>query len=88
MKLWLFAIRDAKTDQFGNPMVLQSRGQAVRSVQDEIQRKDPQNILASHPEDFELFELGSYNTDTGMFDTHVPKSVIVCSDLVHKSSQQ
>lgn len=86
MKLHIFVLRDSKTDQFGTPMFFQARGQAVRSVSDEINRKDPQNILSSHPQDFELFELGWFESDVGVFETHAPKSVIVCSDLVVKSS--
>lgn len=86
MKLFLYALRDSKTDQFGNPMAMQAKGQAIRSVADEINRKDPQNLLSTHPQDFELYELGTYDTDTGVYDTHTPKSVILCSDLVQKVS--
>lgn len=86
MKLKIFAIRDQKSDQFGNPMFLVSQGQAVRSVADEINTSDKKgNVLASHPADFELFVLGSYDTDTGIFETHAPRSVMPCSELVAQS---
>ena len=85
MKLQIFAVRDRKTDQFANPMFLISKGHAVRHFADEINRKDENNILWKHPEDFELYELGSYNTETGIFDTGTPTSVALAESLMIKA---
>jgi len=84
MKLKIFALRDQKIDQFMTPMAMQTPGQIVRMLQDEM-TKDTTHILAQHGEDFELFELGEFDTDSGQLTGHAPKSVILISDLNSKA---
>ncbi len=86
MKLAIFAVRDVKTSQYGNPMFLQADGQAIRSFQDECNRADAQNMLYLHPEDFELFKVGWFDTDSGLFETFVPVSVAHAASLKLKSN--
>lgn len=81
MILQIFCVRDRATDQYGNPMFLVSSGQAIRSFSDEINRADAQNQLNTHPEDFDLYHLGQFNTDSGVFDTHTPRQIAVGKDL-------
>lgn len=81
MKLFVFAVRDRASDQFGNPMFLISRGQAIRSFSDEVNRSEANNMLFAHPEDFDLYELGEYDTSVGLFQTGTPKQVAVGKDL-------
>lgn len=76
MILKIFAVRDSATSQFGTPMFLISDGQAVRSFSDEVNRKDAQNQLYTHPDDFELFGLGQYDVASGEFKTVNPVSVV------------
>lgn len=61
MKLVALVIRDSKAGVFGNPFFLTSVGQAERQFADEINRASEDNVMYKHPEDFELFELGSFN---------------------------
>jgi len=84
MKLNIFAVRDQATDQFGNPMFLVSTGQAIRSFGDEINNKESNNLLNKHPEDYALYHLGEYDTDTGTFTTQAPKQVAIGKDLTVK----
>lgn len=77
MKFQLFAVRDRATDQFGTPMALVSSGQAIRSFTDEVNRNEPNNQLYQHPSDFDLYSLGTFDSDSGMFDTGVPKQVCI-----------
>lgn len=81
MKRLIFAVRDRASDTFGNPMFVPSRGQAIRSFADEVNRVSSENILSQHPEDFDLYELGFYDDDTALFDTHGPQQVAVGKDL-------
>lgn len=76
MKLVIFAIRDRATDSFGNPMFLMAEGQALRSFTDEVNRADKDNQLYQHPDDFDLYTLGSFETNTGEFETHSPRMVV------------
>ena len=81
MKLEIYAVRDRATDQYGTPMFLMANGQAIRSFADEVNRKDDKNPLNTHSEDFDLYHLGNWDTDTGLFDTGVPKQIAIGKDL-------
>jgi len=77
MKLKIYAIRDRQTDQYGNPMFLIQHGQAVRSFSDEVNRKEDTNGLYRHPEDFDLYYLGEYDSSEGEFETRKPEMIAV-----------
>lgn len=77
MKLFIACVRDRATDQFGNPMFLVNAGQAIRSFSDEVNRKADDNQLFRHSDDFDLYELGVYDTDSGLFETGVPKMISI-----------
>lgn len=85
MILKIFAVRDRATVQFGNPMFMVNSGQAIRSFGDEINKPkvaDGSNVLASHPDDFDLYALGSFDADSGEFSTHNPQQIARGSDLL------
>lgn len=84
MKTYIFSVRDRATDQFGSPMFMLSKGQAIRSFADEINKKNPENMLCNHPEDYDLYLLGSWESDDGQFETHAPQQVAIGKDLVIK----
>ena len=84
MNLMIFAIRDQKTDQFANPMFLITKAHAIRSFADAINEKDANNQLRKHPEDFEMFHLGEYNTNTGEIIPTRPTSVATATELFVK----
>lgn len=73
-------VRDRATDAFGNPFFVTALGQAIRSFGDEINNKDSQ--LAAHPDDYDLYNLGKYDSDSGLFETHIPKMIAVGKELV------
>lgn len=81
MKLFVFCVRDRASDVFGRPMFMVSTGAAVRSFSDEVNRADKDNSLYNHPEDFDLYELGSYDDFSGLFETGVPRQVAIGKDL-------
>lgn len=76
MILKMFAIRDRATDSFGNPMFLISEGQAVRSFTDEVNRAAADNQLYQHPDDFDMYFLGTYDTGPGTFNAVSPSMVV------------
>lgn len=81
MKFRIFAVRDIATDQYANPMFFMTKGQAIRAFTDEVNRDDKDNMLAKHPTDFELYELGEYDGDTGLFETNTPKQVVTAKEV-------
>lgn len=85
MKYQIYSIRDVKTDQFANPMFMVNDGHAIRTISDAMRSKEEGNMLASHPSDFEMYKLGMWDSDTGLFEAQAPRSVVLLSELVNKS---
>lgn len=81
MILYAFAIRDRATDSFGNPVFALSSGQAIRSFSDEINRNSADNPYFAHPDDYDLFALGQFDTDTGRFAAGDPEQVAIGKNL-------
>jgi hypothetical protein len=61
------AVRDSAIGAFNRPMFSPSVGATVRSFSDEANRDDKENPMYAHPEDFELWQLGTWNDETGLF---------------------
>lgn len=76
MKIQIYAVRDRATDQYGNPFYTLAHGQAIRGFTDQVNGKE-NNELAHHPEDFDLYHLGEYETETGHFTTKDPEMIAI-----------
>jgi len=66
MKFQVIATRDIVANVWSQPIYALHIGQAIRSFGDECQRKEQGNVLAQHPEDFELWHIGEYDDHTGL----------------------
>jgi len=76
------AIRDKAIEAFGQPIFVSAVGQAVRSFGDEVKRVDQNNGINKHPEDYDLFLLGTYDDQTGELYSQTPEVVAVGKDYV------
>jgi hypothetical protein len=70
MKLIICTVKDRAADAFGRPMFVPSAGVAIRSFSDEINRNNADNQLFNHPDDFDLYELGEFDDNSGLFALH------------------
>lgn len=70
MKLNLCSVKDRAADAFGRPMFVPSLGVAIRSFTDEINRNDKDNQLFNHPDDFDLYDFGVFDDNSGLFEIH------------------
>lgn len=87
MKLQIVATRDIVANLYSAPQFVPTIGQAVRSFGDACQNtQDPNNILAKHPRDFELWHLGEYDDEAGTFDPSNKKQIAVGANYVKVSS--
>lgn len=78
MKLVLCTVKDRAADAYGRPMFVPSVGVAIRSFTDEVNRNDPENNLYNHPDDFDLYDLGVFDDNTGVFSLHdTPKQLAI-----------
>jgi len=80
MIVGVFSLRDAKLSGFSRPFFAQTEAQAVRMVQDLV-NSGQQDDVCKHPDDFELWCLGSFDDEFGELVSDV-KAVILCSSLV------
>jgi hypothetical protein len=70
MKLVLCSVKDRAADAYGRPMFVPSVGVAIRSFSDEVNRQSDDNQLYNHCDDFDLYELGEFDDNTGTFALH------------------
>lgn len=82
MKMIVVSVRDRAAVSFGRPIFAHATGQAIRSFQDEINRVDADNPMSRHPEDYDLYELGSFDDQTGQFENQGPRQIAVGKDMV------
>ena len=62
----IVSVKDTAAQAFGRPVFVPSIAVALRSFRDEVNRKDSNEDLARHPDDFELYELASFDDATGI----------------------
>ena len=78
----IVSVKDTAAQAFGRPVFVPAVPVAVRSFRDEVNRKDSTEDLARHPDDFELYELGSFDDSTGIVDVlEAPRLVARAKDL-------
>lgn len=82
MRMVLLSVFDVQAQAFMRPIFVAARGVGVRMVTDEVNRSAPDNLMFHHPEDFRVFELGSWDDSSGLFSVHaLPELVADCSSL-------
>lgn len=55
----MFTIYDSKSESYLRPFYCSQKGEAIRLFADEA--KNPQSGIGKHPEDYTLFEIGTYD---------------------------
>ena len=70
MKQVIVAIKDRAADAFMRPWFVPTPAMAVRSFMDEVQRDAADNQMFHHSDDFDLYELGTFDDSTGIIECH------------------
>lgn len=82
MILKAFSIRDVKVD-FRPPFFLQNEALAIREMNRAL--KDPTSQVACYVEDLQLFRVGEFDTNTGVFNSYVkPEFICDIKSLISK----
>lgn len=80
MQTKIFALKDTKIGQYHNPFVQASEVTAIRGLEQAL--KNPDNQIAQYPSDFDLYEIGEFNLETGILIPRVsPKFIISALSL-------
>lgn len=83
MKKGIYSLLDTKACVYSTPFFVPNVAVLVRDLTDELKRVGGErNLLASHPQDFELYELGSFDDEVGEFVVFTPRLVLELVSLV------
>ena len=81
MTLFAVSVFDSAVGAYSPPIFAKSKGEAIRSFSDAC--NDSSTAMSKHPQDYILFELGSFDELTGQFHTlDAPKSLGVAIEFV------
>jgi len=83
MELFVMSVRDIAVDSFGAPFCAVKIEKARRDFGDAVNDDSSRdNKFYLHPEHFELYHLGMWNDETGLFNTFPnPRQICVGSEL-------
>lgn len=82
MKAFVFCIRDVKSG-FLQPTVEVNAGVAVRNFEHAVLRNED-SLFFSHPEDYSLFLIGTFDTDSGVITPQtVPEEVVSAGAVIN-----
>lgn len=81
MKQVIISVKDTAAQAFTRPIFVPAIPVALRSFRDEVNRVDSTDDLARHPDDFELYEIGSFDDATGIIEVIEPRLVARAKDL-------
>lgn len=85
-KVSMCTVFDSAAQAYNRPIFVGHANLARRSFQVEVNRRDKDNQMFSHPDDFELYELGFFDDSDASFHLH-PSPVLVCraKDMIDDS---
>ncbi len=76
MKLIMCSIFDTVASAWLTPMFFQSQAQGMRSFSDAV--NDGESAFWKHPEDYSLFEVGTFDPSTGIVETLGQGPAVIC----------
>jgi hypothetical protein len=77
MLQFVVSVKDRAADVFNRPFFVPHRNVAVRDFTDEVNRSAADNQLNKHPDDFDLYLIGTFDDNTGTFSMEEQPVVLV-----------
>lgn len=69
---FVVSVFDQAAASFSRPVFVRSKGEAIRSFIDEVNRSASDNPLFGHPGDFQLFLVAQFDDERGRFENIEP----------------
>lgn len=85
MKVKLYSVYDSKAGIYQQLNPFRNADEAIRAIADSA--NDPNSTLFKFAEDFSLFEMGTYDDDTGIIESHAPIMVVPIVSLSRAHNQ-
>jgi len=80
------SVYDKKAMTFSVPNFVVNTASAIRSFRMELNKSSPNDPVSSYPDDFAIYDLGTFDESTGAFINHdIPKLLTECSVLIDRS---
>jgi len=83
--LTIVSVKDRAVDAYNRPFYVPTIGSAIRSFTDEVNRKESE--MQAHPEDYDLYDMGTFCDQTGTFlppEGGIPRVISRAQDLIIK----
>ena len=80
----ILSVKDRMADAYGRPIFVPSIGVAIRSFQDELNRAADDNTMYKHPDDHDLYHIGTFDDDTGKLTSIEPTQVAIGKQLANR----
>lgn len=80
MQVLVYSVFDSKAETFGTPMFFLTKGIALRAFSDVC--ADAGSPMAKHPNDYTLFQIGSYDANTGKLTDLTPAVHVVAASSI------
>lgn len=81
MIIQIYSIHDIKASAYMTPFFMQTEGMALRAITDCV--NDNGHSFNKHPEDFTLFEMGTFDDNNGQMELlETPRPIAKCIELV------
>jgi len=74
---YIVSVKDGAANVFNRPFFVPHRNVAIRDFTDEVNRSAADNPLNKHPDDFDLYIIGTFDDNLGSFLTESIPSVLV-----------
>lgn len=79
-----FSIYDSRTVYYQPPFFSPTTFSGVRMFEHLV--RDPTSLASKFPEDFSLYQVGSFDDTTGQLIPSVPEVVCTAAQLVHRTT--
>lgn len=87
MQTIMFSTYDAKAKTFSAPFTMLTIGMAIRGFEEAT--KNPESMLHRYPNDFSLYEIGTYEDSNATMTQKIPMNLLaVASEFVNKQDRQ
>lgn len=77
MLMKVFSVRDMKSEAFLQPYFSVNQGTALRAFDEACQKQD--SPFYKYPNDYVLYEIGSYDDETGLLTALTPVKMMSCA---------
>lgn len=74
---FVVSVKDRAAGIFNRPFFVLHTNVAVRDFTDEVNRSAPDNSLNKHPDDFDLYVIGTFDDNTATFTVPDAPTVLV-----------